>query len=80
MPNSEFHHHDHFKCVEDALQALQAHCAVEGLKFTPLRKRVFEILLEEHKAPLAPMIFWPDCAKKALAPSLLLRIGIWIFW
>ena len=50
MSNSGFHHHDHFKCVEDALQALQTHCSAEGLKFTPLRKRVFEILLEEHKA------------------------------
>ena len=50
MPNSGFHHHDHFKCVEEALQALQAHCGAQGLKFTPLRKRVFEILLEEHKA------------------------------
>ena len=50
MADSGFHHHDHFKCVEDALQALQKHCRAEGLKFTPLRKRVFEILLEEHKA------------------------------
>lgn len=50
MADSGFHHHDHFKCVEDALQALQKHCLAEGLKFTPLRKRVFEILLEEHKA------------------------------
>lgn len=50
MADSGFHHHDHFKCMEDALQALQNHCGAEGLKFTPLRKRVFEILLEEHKA------------------------------
>jgi len=50
MPNSGFHPHDHVKCMAEAISALQSFCASKGWKFTALRRRVFEILLEEHKA------------------------------
>ncbi|MDO6727179.1 MAG: transcriptional repressor [Cognatishimia sp.] len=45
-----FDHHDHSSCVGDALAAAEAHCAAEKLQFTPVRRRVLEILLGEHKA------------------------------
>lgn len=50
MASSGFHTHDHVKCVAEALGALETYCRTEGLKFTTLRRRVFELLLEEHKA------------------------------
>ncbi|MEM9349032.1 MAG: transcriptional repressor [Pseudomonadota bacterium] len=46
----EFEHHDHELCVADALAAAENHCANGGVQFTPVRRRVLEILLEEHRA------------------------------
>ncbi len=45
-----FNHHDHTGCVLTAIDALQAYCVEHKLKLTPLRLRVFEILLEENRA------------------------------
>ena len=45
-----FAHHDHGVCVSDALAAAEAHCAQEGLRFTAVRRKVLEILLQEHRA------------------------------
>jgi Fur family zinc uptake transcriptional regulator len=42
--------HDHGKCVEAAIAAAEAHCAAEGLRFTPVRRAALEILLREHRA------------------------------
>ncbi len=42
--------HNHARCVTDALRATMARCSDEGLRFTPVRRRVLEILLEEHRA------------------------------
>lgn len=50
MPSHEFLSHDHSHCVSDAMNAALLHCEKNGLKFTPVRQRVFEILLSEHKA------------------------------
>jgi Fur family zinc uptake transcriptional regulator len=50
MPSHEFQAHDHSHCVADAMAAAESHCEKNGLKFTPVRRRVFEILLSEHKA------------------------------
>ena len=50
MPSHEFQSHDHSHCVSDAMNAALVHCEKNGLKFTPVRQRVFEILLSEHKA------------------------------
>ena len=50
MPSHEFQSHDHSHCVSDAMNAALLHCEKNGLKFTPVRQRVFEILLSEHKA------------------------------
>ena len=45
-----FSHHDHAGCVRSALLNAKAVCAEKGAQFTPIRQRVFEILLEAHAA------------------------------
>lgn len=42
--------HDHSSCVQDALVAAQDACRARKVQFTPLRRRVLEILLENHAA------------------------------
>lgn len=45
-----FARHDHTACVVGGLSAAEARCAEEGLRFTPVRRKVLEILLQEHRA------------------------------
>lgn len=45
-----FESHDHRACIAEAVAAADAHCRAEGLQFTPVRRRVLEILLERHRA------------------------------
>lgn len=45
-----FARHDHAVCVSDTLAAAEARCASDGLRFTPVRRKVLEILLQEHRA------------------------------
>ena len=42
--------HDHAACVGRVLAAAEAHCRAQKLQLTPVRRRVLEILLSEHKA------------------------------
>lgn len=43
------HNHDHRHCVEDALAAAEKLCASKDLRFTPLRRRVLELVWSSHK-------------------------------
>ena len=45
-----FAQHDHGTCMSDALTAADARCAAGGLRFTPVRRKVLEILLQDHRA------------------------------
>jgi Fur family zinc uptake transcriptional regulator len=45
-----FAHHDHAHCAGDTLARAEAEAARLGLRFTPVRKRVLQILLEAHRA------------------------------
>ena len=45
-----FSAHDHAQCTGDVLAQAQALAAAGGLRLTPVRKRVLEILLEAHRA------------------------------
>ena len=45
-----FRKHDHAVCVESALAAAETRCRDEGLRLTPVRRKVFEMLLQEHRA------------------------------
>lgn len=42
--------HDHAGCVARALARAEDVCARDGLRLTPVRRRVLEILLEAHTA------------------------------
>jgi Fur family transcriptional regulator, zinc uptake regulator len=43
------HQHDHEHCVEDAVAAAEKLCGAKGLRFTPLRRRVLELVWSSHK-------------------------------
>jgi Fur family zinc uptake transcriptional regulator len=43
------HNHDHRHCVEDAVAAAEKLCAAKDLRFTPLRRRVLELVWSSHK-------------------------------
>lgn len=45
-----FEKHDHAACVADVLAAAEARCSDEGLRLTPVRRKVLEILAQEHRA------------------------------
>jgi len=45
-----FDAHDHAACVASALAAAEDRCAQEGLRLTPVRRKVLELLLQEHRA------------------------------
>ena len=45
-----FRQHDHSACVATAMSAAEARCAAEGLRMTPVRRKVLELLLREHRA------------------------------
>ena len=45
-----FAQHDHSTCVSDGLAAAETRCAAEGLRFTPVRRKVLELLLQNHRA------------------------------
>lgn len=49
VPNA-FARHDHRRCRIDAMQQARAHCRAAGLRLTPVRARVLELLLENHRA------------------------------
>lgn len=45
-----FEAHNHRRCVERVLPLVEDQCAARGLRLTPARRRVLEILLESHAA------------------------------
>jgi Fur family zinc uptake transcriptional regulator len=55
--------HDHGQCVEDALSRAEKACGSRGLRLTPLRRRVLEILAGSH----APVGAYEIVDKLALA-------------
>lgn len=45
-----FEKHDHAACVGDTIATAEAYCEANKVRFTPIRRRVLELLLAEHKA------------------------------
>ncbi len=45
-----FQEHDHSLCVDQTLVSAEACCAEAGLRLTPVRRKVLELLLQEHRA------------------------------
>ncbi|NCQ22993.1 MAG: Fur family transcriptional regulator [Rhodobacteraceae bacterium CG17_big_fil_post_rev_8_21_14_2_50_63_15] len=50
MDTIGFEQHDHKRCVQAAIAAVEAHCETHRLHLTPVRRRVLEILLNRHSA------------------------------
>ena len=49
-PQDPFHAHDHAHCAESVLRRAEDQAQEEGVRLTPVRRRVLEILLESHRA------------------------------
>ena len=49
-PSPAMRAHDHGRCVARVLDEAQAATSASGARFTPVRRRVLEILLESHVA------------------------------
>ncbi len=50
MSETGFTPHDHGACIQHGVEAAVRQCREAGLKLTPVRRRVLEILLERHRA------------------------------
>jgi len=50
MDTIGFDCHDHTACRSGGIETVERHCAAHGLNLTPVRRRVMEILLEDHRA------------------------------
>lgn len=50
MEATGFAPHDHAACIGTGIATAEAYCDTHKLRFTPIRRRVLEILLEEHRA------------------------------
>ena len=48
--SNSFHRHDHRRCIQRGVEHATEHCDEAGLQLTPIRQRVLEILLTEHRA------------------------------
>lgn len=49
-PTEPFSTHDHGQCRDGTMARAEAEAARLGLRLTPVRRRVLEILLEQHRA------------------------------
>lgn len=49
-PAAAFEAHDHAHCAQDVLDRADTLAREQGARMTPVRRRVLEILLEEHRA------------------------------
>lgn len=50
MGSIGFEKHDHAACIQGSIEKVDAHCANAGLQLTPVRRRVLELLLQEHRS------------------------------
>ena len=50
VPDVAFARHDHAHCSDDVLTRAEALLQAQNARLTPVRRRVLEILLEEHRA------------------------------
>ena len=50
MDTIGFSRHDHAACIARCADEVAACCAARGLRLTPVRRRVLEILLDRHRA------------------------------
>ena len=48
---SDFHRrrHDHRRCIDEAMEAVESLCSARRLRFTALRRRVLELVWQGHR-------------------------------
>ena len=44
-----FKKHNHNACFKNAIRAIEKHCLENKIQLTPLRRKVFEFLLKDHR-------------------------------
>jgi len=49
MSTLGFERHNHARCIRSAVDAADTLCATRGLRFTPLRRRVLELIWQGHR-------------------------------
>lgn len=49
-PANVFEKHNHRQCLTGGMKGARSFCQAKGLRLTPVRARVLEILLENHRA------------------------------
>ncbi|MET0378025.1 MAG: Fur family transcriptional regulator [Spongiibacteraceae bacterium] len=47
--NLAFQHHDHTQCIDSALASAQLVCSERGVRLTPLRQEVLQLVWQSHK-------------------------------
>ncbi len=68
------HTHNHKACVSDALHKAEILCSDTGIRLTPIRKRVLELVWKSHRAIKAYDILEQlDARDGALAPPTVYR-------
>ena len=74
-PSKIFNKHDHNSCYKKTLQAFTEHCLENNLKSTPLRKKILEFLLRDHR-PLGAYEILDLLAKEGLSskPPIAYRV------
>ena len=45
-----FEKHDHDQCLKETIESVEDYCKSNDLRLTPVRRKVLEFLLQEHKA------------------------------
>ena len=65
---SSFQKHDHNICSEHYKASIDKHCYENNLELTPLRKKVFEILIRDHK-PLGAYKILDALSKEGFSSS-----------
>lgn len=50
MQTLGFAQHDHSTCIRSSIDSVAEQCRAAGLQLTPMRRRVLEILLQDHRA------------------------------
>jgi Fur family transcriptional regulator, zinc uptake regulator len=50
MMTSKISHHNHERCIDSAMSKAEQLCAERGLRLTPIRRKVFELIWESHQA------------------------------
>lgn len=50
MTSIGFDQHNHGHCIRDSIAVARRVCSEKGLQLTPVRRRVLEILLQDHRA------------------------------